>query len=64
LYAILFGWYFHIAFKPDSVAQHPEYIYKEKYFCIFAILLTIFTIYLLYYPAASTYLAWMGGYNV
>lgn len=47
LFAILFAWYFKIAFKPDSVAQHPEYIYREKYFFIFAILLTLLTIYLL-----------------
>jgi decaprenyl-phosphate phosphoribosyltransferase len=44
-YAILFGWYFHIGFKPNSVAQHPEYIYKEKYFFLFAIFLTLLTIF-------------------
>jgi decaprenyl-phosphate phosphoribosyltransferase len=62
LYALLFGWYFHIAFKPNSVAQHPEYIYKEKCFCVFAILLTVLTIYLLYAPTPSTYLAWVANF--
>ncbi|MES2218441.1 MAG: UbiA prenyltransferase family protein [Pseudomonadota bacterium] len=57
LYGILFAWYFHIAFKPNSVAQHPEYIYREKYFCLFVIFLTALTIFLLYDFTPVTYLA-------
>jgi decaprenyl-phosphate phosphoribosyltransferase len=68
LYAILFGWYFHIAFKPNSVAQHPEYIYKEKYFCLFATVLAMLTVYLLYEPSTATYLVYkntfLGGHDV
>ena len=57
LYAILFGWYFYLGFKPNSVAQHPEYIYREKYFFAFAIFLTLLTVYLLYAPLPDTYVA-------
>jgi decaprenyl-phosphate phosphoribosyltransferase len=56
-YAILFGWYFHLGFKPNSVAQHPEYIYREKYFFAFAIFLTLLTVYLLYAQLPDAYVA-------
>jgi decaprenyl-phosphate phosphoribosyltransferase len=56
LYAILFAWYFLIGFKPNSVAQHPEFIYREKCFFAYAILLTLLTIYLSFGSAPESYL--------
>ncbi len=37
LYAALFTWYFTIGLKSDSAAQHPEHMYKERSFCLFAV---------------------------
>ncbi len=39
--AILFAWYFHLSFKKDSPAQHPEKLFKEKRFVLYFILVII-----------------------
>lgn len=43
LYLILFYWYLLIGLKPASLAQSPEYLYKEKKFMLFAILVACLT---------------------
>jgi decaprenyl-phosphate phosphoribosyltransferase len=41
LLAIVFTWYLHVGFKPDSAAQHPERLYKEKGIFFFILLLGV-----------------------
>ena len=43
-YAILFAWYYKIGLKLNSVAQHPEKIYQEKYFSMYVILVAALTV--------------------
>lgn len=49
LYALLFAWYFAIGLKSNSVAQHPEKIYQEKYFSAFTILVFLTTLLVLFW---------------
>lgn len=42
LFAFLFAWYTHIAFKPNSPAQHPERLFREKKLSAYLIILIIF----------------------
>lgn len=37
--AVLFAWYFHLAFQPDSPVQYPERLHRERGFLLY----TIFT---------------------
>lgn len=37
LLATLFVWYFHLARKPDSAAQHPERLHREPLFLLYAV---------------------------
>ncbi len=39
--AVLFTWYLHIGMKPDSSAQKPEKLYREKLFILYLICLLI-----------------------
>lgn len=43
LFALLFAWYFYIGLKPNSSAQHPEYMYKEKGFLAYVAFVVIAT---------------------
>jgi hypothetical protein len=47
LLSVFFGWYMLIAFKPDSAAQHPEKLYREKLFMGYSALLAALLILLL-----------------
>lgn len=49
LYAFLFAWYLSIGMKPNSIAQNPEYIYKEKGFTLASLSIALLTFILLYY---------------
>lgn len=39
--ALIFAWYLHLGMKPDSPAQRPEYLYREKGFVAYLIFVTI-----------------------
>jgi 4-hydroxybenzoate polyprenyltransferase len=41
LFSLLFAWYLKIGYKPDSAAQHPERLYRERAFMGYVILLTL-----------------------
>jgi decaprenyl-phosphate phosphoribosyltransferase len=47
LLAILFVWYLHVGLKPDSAAQHPEWLYREKGLFFFVLLLAALIVVLL-----------------
>jgi decaprenyl-phosphate phosphoribosyltransferase len=49
LYVLLFIWYLFIGFKPNSIAQHPEYIYKEKAFTFATLAVAMTTFMLLFF---------------
>lgn len=40
-FAFLFTWYLHIGMKPNSTAQNPEHLYREKHFIGYIIFLVI-----------------------
>ena len=40
LLAFLFTWYLHIGMKPDSPAQRPETLYREKAFLVYLLVVT------------------------
>lgn len=40
--AFLFAWYLHIGMQPNSPAQHPERLYREKSFVAYLLLLAVF----------------------
>jgi 4-hydroxybenzoate polyprenyltransferase len=44
---ILFCYYFHIAFKPDSAAQKPEKLFKEKWLMLYVLFLCLLFVFLL-----------------
>src|SRR3990167_327120 len=48
LYAMIFAWYLYIGFKPNSIAQSPEYIYKERLFLWFICLVIILSMLVLF----------------
>ncbi len=48
LLALLFAWYMKISMQPDSPAQRPEHLYREKGFFAFVIFLTFFCTALLF----------------
>ncbi len=41
LIALLFAWYLHVGMKPNSLAQHPEQLYKEKTFMLYVALTAV-----------------------
>ena len=45
--AVLFAWYFHLAFLPDSPAQFPERLYQQRAFAFFTLLVSILFVVLL-----------------
>jgi decaprenyl-phosphate phosphoribosyltransferase len=49
LYLLLFIWYLFIGFKPNSIAQRPEYIYKEKTFTLVTLAVAMTTFLLLFF---------------
>lgn len=46
-YAMMFAWYFYIGLKPNSAAQHPEKMYKEKLFLLYVAFVVLLTIILI-----------------
>jgi len=46
-YALIFSWYFYIGLKPNSAAQHPERMYKEKIFLLYVCFVVLLTIILI-----------------
>jgi 4-hydroxybenzoate polyprenyltransferase len=40
-FAFLFSLYLHIGLKPNSIAQNPERLYREKFFILYVVILTI-----------------------
>jgi decaprenyl-phosphate phosphoribosyltransferase len=48
LLAILFVWYLHVGLKPNSAAQHPEQLYREKGLFFFVLLLGVLMVVLLF----------------
>jgi decaprenyl-phosphate phosphoribosyltransferase len=48
LLALLFVWYLHVGLKPDSAAQRPERLFREKGLFFFVLLLVALTVVLLY----------------
>ncbi len=44
---LLFCYYFHIAYKPDSAAQKPEKLFREKYLMLFVLLIGVLFVVLL-----------------
>jgi 4-hydroxybenzoate polyprenyltransferase len=45
--ALLFAWYFHLAFKPNSPVQYPERLKSERGFMLYGIFLAILIVALL-----------------
>lgn len=41
LFALLFVWYLRIGLRPNSLAQHPERLYKEKNFIAYTVFLVL-----------------------
>jgi len=39
--ALLFAWYFYLAFKENSPVQYPERLYRERGFMIFCVIFTV-----------------------
>lgn len=39
--AVIFAWYLHLGMKPDSPAQRPEYLYREKKFVAYLVFVTL-----------------------
>jgi len=39
--ALLFAWYLRIGLKPDSAAQHPERLYRERAFIAYVGLVAV-----------------------
>jgi len=56
--ALLFAWYLRLGMRPDSPAQHPEKLYREKEFFVFCLLLAALLIALLVWdvPALDWFL--------
>ena len=48
LLAILFVWYLRVGLKPDSAAQHPERLFREKGLFFFVLLLAVLMVVLLF----------------
>jgi len=48
LLAVLFVWYLHVGLKPNSAAQHPERLYREKGLFLFLLLLGVLMVVLLF----------------
>ena len=48
LLAILFVWYLRVGLKPDSAAQHPERLFREKGLFFFVLLLAVLMVLLLF----------------
>lgn len=48
LLAILFVWYLRVGLKPNSAAQHPEWLYREKGLFLFVLLLAVLMVVLLF----------------
>lgn len=48
-FAILFSWYLHIGLKPNSTAQNPERLCREKPFVVYIIFLIVLTGALLFF---------------
>ncbi len=46
--AFLFAWYMHIGVQPNSPAQHPERLYREKPFVAYLFLLAVLLIVLMF----------------
>lgn len=46
-FAILFTWYLYIGLKPNSAAQHPEHLYREKNFAIYVVVFVVVIVFLL-----------------
>jgi 4-hydroxybenzoate polyprenyltransferase len=49
LFSILFAWYLSIGMLPNSPAQHPEKLYREKYFGAYVLAIVAFVTALLYF---------------
>jgi len=49
LFSILFAWYLKIGMLPNSPAQHPEKLYREKYFGAYVLAIVAFVTALLYF---------------
>jgi decaprenyl-phosphate phosphoribosyltransferase len=47
LVAVLFSWYFHMAHSPNSAAEHPEKLHKQKKFMAYFILVGLVLLFLL-----------------
>lgn len=42
--AVLFAWYLKIGMKPDSAAQRPEKLYRETWFFVYCVLLSVLVV--------------------
>lgn len=41
LFSVLFGWYLYLGMRTNSPAQHPEKLYREKWFMLFVFFLVV-----------------------
>ncbi len=53
MFSILFAWYLKIGMLPNSPAQHPEKLYREKYFGAYVLVIVTFVTALLYFRWSS-----------